>query len=315
MKLVKFRIFESASKILENETPESVSDQILTESGLTREDLVMVNEGILGDIFGGLLKGLKEKILKAVPGSIMKKADAILAEYRSAKMDISDKIMRERNKIYKAKISTDDDDKTHNDEVKMRSEKAIQQIELANRSKLEAIERKLKLLTRDKSDTLNDYVQFQIAQIQEDAANKQLDDAEKYAGEDLLKELEKEVEDAKQAKLLAKKALEEEKAVKAKADEDSANAKKAEDEAKAAKDKEASDAIRNNPDNAKKGQVWKTNNGNEVEIVSTKDNEKGEELADGFILIKGKSGAKITQKRTSLKELVKDVDTELKKVA
>lgn len=306
MKLVPFHKFEKASRILESNSPDSVSDEILSESNMTREDLLMINEGILGDIFGGMLKGLKEKILRAVPGSVMKKADAILKEYRDAKMGITEKIMRERNKIYKAKISGGDDEaeKNRNEELKSRAEKAIVQIELANRSKLAAIENKLKMLTKDKSETLNNYVQFQIAQIQEDAANKQLEDAEQYSNEDLLKDIEKQVNDAKAAKIKAKEELEQQKAEK----------QKKEDDEKAAADKKAEEE-RNNPENAKKGQVWKTDKGNEVEIISTKENNKGEELADGYVYIKGKSGAKQAIPKKNLKSVIKDVDVELKKAA
>jgi hypothetical protein len=309
MKLVSFHKFETATKILESHSPESASDQMLTENEITREELAAINEGILGDIFGGMLKGLKEKILKAVPGSLMKKADAILKEYRDTKMSIADKIMKERNKIYKSNLTgadkeADETDKKRSLELKDRAGKAIQQIELASKSKLDAIENKLKMLTKDKSETLNNYVKFELAQIQEDAANKQLEDAEKFSDETVLADIEKEVEAAKNAKIEAKKALEAQK-----------EEKKKKEDAENEENKKKEDALKNNPANAKKGQTWLTDKENEVEIISTKENDKGEELAAGYVYIKGKSGNKQAIPSKNLKTLVKDIDTELKKVA
>lgn len=300
MKLAKFNQFEKASKILENHTPETVSDELLKESNLTREDLKAINESILGDIFGGLLKGFKEKILKAVPGSVMKKADAILKEYKETKFGVSDKIMKERNKLYKASLEVEQDPndataKKRFEELKVRVEKAVQQIEAANKSRMEAIERKLKLLTKDKSDTLNNYVQYQIAEIQEQAAKRQLEDAENNASEEILKEIE---EDVKKAAQLKKQAAEELK-------------KQDEDKKKEASDKEEKE--KNDSNKAAVGQVWKR--------IRKKDGKEEEQevtivepLKDGIIRVKGKGGP-FGAKPEELVKLIKDIDTELKKVA
>lgn len=296
MKLAKFNQFERASKILEKYTPETVTDELLKESNISREDLAAINEGILGDIFGGLLKGLKEKILKAVPGSVMKKADAILKEYKEAKMGVNSKIMQERNKLYKASLEVEQDPndataKKRFEELKVRVEKAVQQIELANKSRMEAIERKLKLLTQDKSETLNNYVQYQLAEIQEQAAKRQLEDAENNASEDILKEIEDQV---KKAADLKRQAAEELK-------------KQDEEKKKEASDKEEKE--RNDPTKAKKGQVWLRvkSDGTEQEVTVL------EPLKDGIIRVKAKTpfGAKPEE----LKKLIKDVEAELKKVA
>lgn len=204
MKLT-FKQFEAATILLEN-SPESISEDALTEHGLTREDLVKINEGLLGDILGGLFGKVKEKILKAIPGSLLKKVDSILDEYKTVQMDVSKKTQKERDKIFKA--NADDKDNERNKEQVKRSEAAINAIEAASKSKKEAIKSKLDLLTRDKSDTVRNYVTMQLLQIQEDVANQQLKAAEEFASEEELDRLEKEVAEIKKKKEEQKKAIE-----------------------------------------------------------------------------------------------------------
>lgn len=256
MKLT-FKQFETASILLEN-TTESISDDILLENGFTREEIEKINEGILGDILGGLFGKIKEKILRAIPGNLLKKVDVVLKEYKEAKFGIYDKTLKERNKIYKTSIEaeenpTDNISKKRAEEIKIRSEKAIEQIEAANKSKIDAINKKLTILIKDKSDIVRNYVDMQLAQIQEDVANKQLKDAEDNASETILDDLENQVKEAKKQKEAAAKAIEE------------------------AKVKEKEDAVKkeNDPANSEEGQVWtRTNSDNielEVEILKVED--------------------------------------------
>lgn len=283
MKLVQFNQFEKAVNILEN-SPEAISDDVLLENGLTREELEKVNEGLLGDIFGGIFGKLKEKILKAVPGSVLKKADAILKEYKETKMAISDKTSKERDKMYKAEL--DDKENPKNKEQILRSGKAIEAIEAASKSKLDAIDKKLQLIIKDKSDIVKNYVNMQLYQIQEDVANKQLKDAEDNASEETLNKLEKEVSDAKAKKEAAAKEIE------------NAKVKKKEDEDKAA----------NDPKNAKPGDEFEyTDDAGKIKKAAIAEDQdtakkKGEDRI-GIKLIP--SGAYVPAKPDRLKKIVK----------
>lgn len=308
MKLT-FAQFEKASNLLEK-SPIDVTDAELLENGFTREELEKINEGFFGDLFGGVFKGFKEKILKMVPGSVLKKADNILKEYKDAKVGIYKKTINERNKLYKASVEmqenpTDETAKRRFEEMKIRSEKAIQQIELANKSRIEAIEKKLRLLVKDKGDTVKDYVDFQTAQIQEDIANQQLKDAEENASDEILTQIENEVKEAKRKKEEAAKAIEDAK-IKDKEDADKKE-KEAADKAaadKVAADKAAADKAAEEEKqaklNAKQGQIWtRTNSDNidlEIEILKAEDgyvsewkvtkeykNKKGETIKAGRV--------------------------------
>lgn len=282
MKL-KFAQFEKAANLLEN-SPEDVSDDVLLENNLTREELEKINEGLLGDIFGGIFKKLKEKILKAIPGSVLKKADAILKEYKDTEMSIYDKTKKERDKIYVA--SVEDKDSPRNKEQITRSEKAIEAIEAASRSKKDAINKKLQLIIKDKSEIVRNYVNMQTYQIQEDIANKQLEDAQESASEEELDKLEKIVAEKKKKKEAAGKAIE--------------NAKVEAGKKQEADDKKKDEQKKNDPAKATAGQTWKTKNGNDVEILK--------DLGNGRVSVKGKSGAESKMIKGELESLVKDVE-------
>lgn len=303
MKLT-FSQFEKAANILEN-SPMNVSDAVLLENGITREELERVNEGLIGDIFGGIFKGFKEKLLKMVPGSVLRKADAILKEYKEAKMGISDKTLKERNKMYKASVEMEENPsdtvaKRRYDEIKIRSEKAVEQIEAANKSKIDAIEKKLRLLIRDKGDTVKDYVDYELAQIQEDVANKQLKDAEENASEEILTKLENEVKEAKKKKEAA-----------------AAELKKLKDDEDSQKEKE-----RNNSEKAKKGQQWKrvSSKGEEQEVYLDGEIDKEKKQVHVKLVKDGKpQGAGFISNLKDLTKLIKDAgestnnkETELK---
>jgi len=286
MKLT-FAQFEKAAIILENSI-DTISDDVLLENGFTREELEKINEGILGDIIGGLFGKIKEKVLRAIPGNLLKKIDAVLTEYKDVQLSIYDKTKRERDKIYKANL--DDKESPRNKELVNRAEKAIQAIEEASKSKKDAIYGKLQMLTKDKSDIVKNYAQMQLLQIQEDVATKKLDDAEKYASEEELDKLEKEVNDLKKKKEQEKKAIEDAKV----------------------KEKEEEDKKANDPANAKVGQVWLRHDAKkheqEAEIVDLEKNHQGEKLEDGMVLVKTKNtpnGFVVNKK--SLEKLIKNV--------
>ena len=132
-----------------------------------------------------------------------------------------------------------------------------------------------------------------------------------------MKTIKKKRDDA--AKAIEDAKITEKEAGEAKAKEEEGQKAKAkeEEDKKAAADKDAKDKEANDPKNAKAGQVWKTKNGNEVEILHlTKQlDKKGEEkddLADGYIFIKGKSGKTDAIRRDNIASLVKDVEEKAK---
>jgi len=301
MKLT-FKQFEAATTLLEN-SPESISDAVLLENNLTREDIETINEGLLGDIFGGLFKGLKEKILKAVPGSVLKKVDAILKEYKDTKLAISDKTAKERDKIFKA--SLDDKESPRNKEQITRSEKAIEAIEAASKSKLDAIKTKLGIVSKDKSDIVKNYIDLQLAQIQEDVANKQLKDAEDNASEEQLDKLEAAVKEAKDKKDAAAKIIQDE-ASKKEASKKQSETDKAKNKEK--KDSEASKKA-NDPANAKAGDEFEyTDDAGKVKKAAiAKDQEEAKKKGADRIGIKLiPSGAYISAKPDRLKKVQND---------
>lgn len=306
MKLT-FAQFEKATILLEN-TIDSIDDKTLLESGFTREELIKVNEGLLGDIFGGIFGKIKEKILKNIPGSVLKKIDAILKDYRTTKLAISDKTQKERDKIYKASFE-DKEDPRMKEQIK-RSEAAISAIEAASKAKLDSISKQLDIIKKDKSEIVKNYVELQLLQIQEDVANQQLKAAEKNASEEELDKLEAEIKDFKAKKAAVAKAIEDAK-VKEKAE---ADAKAKDEEDKKTKAQEEADKKANDPANAKIGQVWqriKTEKGKndkeqEVTIKGTEKDKDGNALEAGKIsvAIKGVNGV-YSVDRSSLKKLIK----------
>ena len=336
-KFVSFAQFEKASYILESKAPDDVDDSVLLENNITREELEHVNEGILGSLFGSFFKKIKEKVLKAIPGSTLKKIDEVLKEYKDAKMGIADKTLKERNKIYKSELTAkadpkDEIAKKRAEELKIRSDKAIAAIEEASKSKIDAINKKLQLLIKDKEDEfVKGYVDMQLAQIQEDVANKQLKDAEELGNEALLDEIEKDVKEAQKNKEEAQKQLEaaakKKEAGKQKRAEAKEKKKKDEEEAaaKAKTEKEAKDKEEARK-NAKEGQVWKrkSSDGIEMEIKILKAGNgyvqdwevvKDYKNKDGKINKAGRvfKGAQFS--KDQLIDLVSDKGEELKQAA
>lgn len=313
MKLT-FAKFERATILLEN-TIDSIDDKTLLENGFTREELIQVNEGLLGDIFGGIFGKIKEKILKNIPGSVLKKVDTILKDYKTTKLSISDKTQKERDKIYKANFE-DKEDPRMKEQIK-RSEIAIAAIEAASKAKLDSISKQLDIIKKDKSEIVKNYIEMQLLQIQEDVANQQLKAAEKNASEEELDRLEAEIKDFKTKKAAVLKAIEDnkakEEASKKQSETDKAKNKEkkdAEEADKTSKSKEAADKIANDPANAKVGQKWNTKNGNTVEILHLtkqvdKDGNEKSDLDKDSIYIKGESGTPGAIKRDKLKSLAK----------
>lgn len=294
--ITKFSIFEKASILLEN-SPESVSDEVLLENNITREELEKINEGILGDAW----KALKIGIMKKIPGNTVKKADDIIKKYKEAKLAIAAKSEREQDKIFKRKGLLEDPKKFKDDEQIVRSTKAIEAIEAASKSKIEAIQKQLDLLTRDKSDLVRDYIDMQLATIQEEIANKQLEAAEKYADEDTIKKLETDIANIKKQKSDA------EKAIKAATEEEERRKKQSEEDKIKSKTKKEEDAskLANDPNNAKVGQMWKTKREHNVTIVELTDDKQ--------VRAKGEHSPAVLMNRTNLDSLVKDVDVEKEK--
>ena len=314
MKLT-FAQFEKATILLEN-TIDSIDDKTLLESGFTREELIKVNEGLLGDIFGGIFGKIKEKIVKAIKGSVLKKIDAILKDYKTTKLAIAEKSQKERDKIFKASLE-DKEDPRMKEQIK-RSEAAILAIEAASKSKLDAISKKLDIIHKEEeNEIVKNYIELQLLQVQEDVATQQLKDAEKNASEEELDRLEAEIKEFKAKKAAVTKAIEDAnikaEASKKQSETDKAKNKEKKDKEAAdknARDKEAADKIANDPANAKVGQKWDTKNGNTVEILHLtkqvdKDGNEKSDLDKDSIFIKGESGNSIAIKRDKLKSLAK----------
>ncbi len=286
MNIISFKKFEFASKILEELSPLEVSDEVLLENNITFEELTFINEGIIGDAISGLFKGLKERIIKRIPGSILKKADKIIKDYEDTKSGISEKILKERNKIYKADINVEENpgDTTlekRSKEIRERSERAIKEIEAGSKSKLESIERQLKLLTKDKSEETQDYVDFKLAEAKERIATKQLENAQKDSSEEDLEKLENEVKSAKKVK------------------EDAANALKSSLD----NTKKKKNHFETKSEDVSKGETWKriSNDGKEQEVVI-----QGDVDGEGLVDVKEiKKGTKFRANVSSLKEKIK----------
>ncbi len=286
MNLITFKKFEFASKILEDFSPMEVSDEVLSENNITLDELTLINEGIVGDAISGLFKGLKQSIIKKIPGSILKKADAIIKDYEDTKSGISEKILKERNKIYKADINAEENsgDATlakRSKEIRERSERAIKDIEAGNKTKLESIEKQLKLLTKDKSEETQDYVDFKLAEAKERIATKQLENAQNDSSEEDLEKLENEVKSAKKVK------------------EDAANALKSSLD----NTKKKKNSFETKSEDVNKGETWKriSNDGKEQEVVI-----QGDVDGEGMVDVKEiKKGTKFKANVSSLKEKIK----------
>lgn len=210
--MISFKKFEAASRLLEGKTPYEVDQALLESADLTVDDLVSVNEGFIKDLFGGIFKKFKDKLSRMVPGSVLKQIDEILGKYTENQQGIYSKIKREKDKQYKAaaELQADPDNETvkkRYDEILERSSKAIKAIEDANKVRLSSIEKQLDILTRDKDDSVKDYVDLKIAEVKEKMANQQLKDAEEFADEASLKKIEDDVKSAKARRDEAAKAL------------------------------------------------------------------------------------------------------------
>ena len=321
MKLVQFNQFEKALNLLETHSPESVSDEMLLENNITREDLILVNEG-----------WLKDQINKFFHGGDFEKADKILARYKEAKLKQSESIIAQRNKAYKAAISGatagDKLSSVRSAELKKRAEKAVEAIEAASKSKFDALQNQLKSLVKDvvsirgkesATTTVQEYIDLKLAEIQEEAANKELEAYQKSVGDDadekMLDELEKSVADAKKSKddaanLLKEIAAKKEASKKQSETDKAKNKEKKDAEAKGKEEsaKKESDAKANDPANAKVGQVWiykdKEAKEKEVKIVAALGDES---IGKGLIQVKGDKEP-YPVKPDRLVKLVKDIE-------
>lgn len=285
MKITNFKTFEIAVALLEDSTPDSIDNEILTESNLTIDDLEKINESLLGDIFGGLFKKIKTIILKKIPGNILKQIDELIKDYEDTKNSISGKTFNERNKIYKASISAEDKSDSlavkRFNEIKLRGDKTIETIENANKSKLDSIKKRMDLLIKDKSDFIKDYVELKMLEVQERIADKELKDAENNASEDILDEIEKKVKDAKTKLANAAKELEQ--------------SSKEPDK----NDKKKNDKKKINIEDIKVGQEWLYKRKDGAENLATILNVP-DELKKGEVHIKSKDGKEFSIKTDNL---------------
>ena len=298
MKLIQFKQFEIAKDLLENNAPEEVSVDSLNESGLTVEDLVLINEGLLGDIIGGAWKGLKTKILQKIPGSTLRKVDEIIKSYKKEKMQEVKDIMVKMKDMYTMSLEVEESPEDKGlekrfKELKNRSDKAAEIIKNANKSKMEAFATKLELIKKGKNSFTTDYIEFALAQVKEDVANQQLKDAKKLASEDVLKGIEEDVKKAKIAKDTAAKAM-----------QDDEDAKKKDKEEKDKAEKEIEDKKKNDPKNAKVGQEW------EYTKKSGDTNQGKIKKINGDMLTIATENARagFGVERKSLTKLIKDVE-------
>lgn len=194
MKLLDYNKFETAARLLEQHSPDQIDQSLLEMNSISIEDVDRINEGFLKDLFGGIFKGLKQSILKKVPGGVLKKADEILNNYEKEKAELSKKTFKEKEKIFKAEL--DKDNKLSGQIIK-RAEAAIEAIERSAKSKLDRINRELHDLMDDKSEVVSDYIELRVAQIKEKIAGDELKAMEKFASEGQIEKAAKEVEDLK----------------------------------------------------------------------------------------------------------------------
>lgn len=280
--LIDFDKFERAQRLLESSAPNDVSEQLLESNGLTREELEAVNEGFFKDLLGGWFKKLKTKMLRKIPGGVLNRVDKIVAKYEAEKLQLMQKSLKEKEKIYKAEVGMQSDpgNEQKYQQIIDRAGQAITAIKTAGNAKIDKFNAELESIALDKSEMVSDYINLKIAEVKEQVAVAELKEIEKFATEKQVEKATKEVEDKK-----------------AKREELQTNLDNA---VKAAKDMAGADA--------KKGELWiiKNKKGDEVAVELLDDPGKGDVKA-GEVRVKANT-KKGTEYAAKVAALVKKAD-------
>lgn len=208
--ILDFNKFEKGYTILETTSPDDASESLLESSGLTRDDLTYINEGLFGDLFGGWFKKMKTVLLRKIPGGILKKVDEIVKKYEAEKMALMKKGLGEKEKIFKAELSAEKDPSSAKryEQIIDRSKQAIAAIKKASDAKIEKFNTELEQISADKSDMITDYINLKIAEVKERVAMSELKEIEKFATEEQVTKVEKEVQDKTNKRETLQKELE-----------------------------------------------------------------------------------------------------------
>lgn len=268
-----FEKYEKAHKLLETTSPYEVDPMVLESSGLTRNDLMSVNEGLLGDLFGGWWKKMKTGILKHVPGGVLKNVDKIIKEYEKAKVELMQKALKEKEKAFKAEVQMQSSDDPKFQQIIDRSTEAVKAIKRAGKAKLERFNEQLAQIGEEKSDMVVMYINLKIAEVKERVAMEELKQIEKYATEERVESIKKNIEEETAKREELQKKMEQE-----------AQSKSDDDEMKK---------------NAEPGENWIRVNkkGEEVPVVILK---KPDEVQKGEVMVKGASGNEYSALTSSL---------------
>lgn len=287
MTLINFDKFERAQRLLESSAPNDVSEQLLESNGLTREELEAVNEGFFTDLLGGWFKKLKTKMLRKIPGGVLKKVDKTVAKYQAEKLALLQKSLKEKEKIYKAEVGMQSDpgNEKKYQQIIDRADQALKAIKAAANAKIDRFNVELEQMAEDKSDMVADYINLKIAEVKEQVAVAELKEIEKFASEEQVEKTKKKAEEKKAERENLQKELD--------------NA------VKSAKDLAGADA--------KKGELWiiKNKSGDEVAVEILEEPGKGAAKA-GEVRVKANT-KKGTEYAAKIANLVKKVDEEKEK--
>lgn len=290
MGLAKFKQFESAHDKLYKDglAPQEISE------GLEQQIAQRLNEKEL-DQFGmlfelGLWDKLKNKIAGFIPGTTIKKADEILNRYKKEKLKTLQLNGQERLKAFNARTQSDakpNDSllKTKSDEIVSRTNKVISTIEKAEAARLAAIEKELGVLAKGtKKERVINYIELKLAQVKEEVAKQEIEDAKKYTSEDQLNQLEEIVSKRRKVSELSAKLL-----------QLSAELSGAE---RGAKEGQAIKKEVENPEVGKKYKYTK-NNGDVAEVEVVGDVQKNDQDED-IVPVKGERNQQFTVLKTRL---------------
>lgn len=218
MKLIKFQQFESIHDALNKD---ELSPMEIRESGVFNVEPEIagsiaerLNKKDYADLLNeGIFDKLKNFLEKGLPGTTIRKADKILADYKKEKLHTLEEIGTERTKIFKMKTKSDAEPdnslvRSQYKEVYERGQKVISTIENAEKAKLTAIEQQLSILTKGaKKDRVKTYIDMQLAKLKEEVAKAEILDAKAYTSDEQMSKLQ-EIVDMRQKlmNLFAKKA-------------------------------------------------------------------------------------------------------------
>lgn len=213
MNLVKFKQFESVYEALASgEFPADIANdgtELLPEGAGPIADNIN-NKMLLNE---GLLDKLTNFVSKWLPFTTIREANKIFNDYKASRLKKFEEIGKQRLLQFQArtKANSKPDDtllQTQANEITVRTNKVIETIEKAEADKLNAVQRQLQILSRgSKKDRVKLYIDLELAKMQQEIAEKEIEDAKSYTSDDQMKQLQSIVDMRKEvAELYTKKA-------------------------------------------------------------------------------------------------------------